>query len=76
MSLIPKQSRTRLPPEEYTQLRCLVLQRDGWRCQECGSRTNLEVHHQKFRSRLGDDSEDNLITLCTSCHWRRHRGGD
>jgi 5-methylcytosine-specific restriction endonuclease McrA len=32
-----------------------------------------EVHHQKFRSRSGEDSPDNLITLCVTCHTRRHR---
>jgi len=30
-------------------------------CQFCGSRTNLEVHHQQFRSHSGED-KDNLIT--------------
>jgi len=39
--------------------------RDVWRCQFCGSMTNLEVHHQQFRSHSGDDTEANLITLCT-----------
>ncbi len=73
MSLIPKQSRTRLAPEEYAKLCCQVLERDGWRCQECGSRTNLEIHHQRFRSHLGDDSEDNLISLCSNCHRHWHK---
>lgn len=27
---------------------------------------NLEGHHLKFRSHLGDDSELNLITLCAA----------
>ncbi len=76
MSLIPKLRCTRLPKDEYTNLRCQVLARDGWRCQQCGSRTNLEIHHQILRCRLGDDREENLTTLCTSCHWRRHNGGD
>jgi len=35
--------------------------------------TNLQVHHKEFRSRSGDDSEDNLITLCSLCHESRHR---
>ncbi|PYX63374.1 MAG: hypothetical protein DMG74_17290 [Acidobacteria bacterium] len=45
-----------------------VLHRDGWKCQSCGKRSNLEVHHKEFRSRSGRDSEGNLITLCTACH--------
>lgn len=35
--------------------------------------SNLEVHHKEFRSQSGDDSEPNLITLCTACHATVHR---
>jgi 5-methylcytosine-specific restriction endonuclease McrA len=34
--------------------------------------SNLEVHHSKFRSQTGDDSEQNLITLCSACHATVH----
>ena len=34
---------------------------------------NLEVHHKEFRSQGGDDSEQNLITLCAGCHSLAHR---
>jgi predicted HNH restriction endonuclease len=37
-------------------------------------RSNLEVHHKEFRNHSGDDSEENLITLCTPCHDTVHRG--
>jgi 5-methylcytosine-specific restriction endonuclease McrA len=69
----PKRPRVRLDPDSYRQLCLEVLQRDGWRCQSCGSLENLQVHHQEFRSRSGDDSEDNLITLCARCHQSFHR---
>ena len=64
----------RLDEAQYKQLREKVLRRDGWRCQVCGSMKNLEVHHKKFRSHSGDDSEQNLITLCSGCHNGLHRG--
>jgi 5-methylcytosine-specific restriction endonuclease McrA len=70
----PKRSRLRLDPELYDRLRNQVLRRDGWRCQACGTRSNLEVHHKDFRSRGGEDSEQNLITLCLSCHSLVHGG--
>jgi 5-methylcytosine-specific restriction endonuclease McrA len=74
MSLInPKPMRLRLDPVAYESLRQLVLRRDGWRCQSCGTMANLEVHHRQFRSRLGDDSGANLITLCAVCHAGAHR---
>jgi 5-methylcytosine-specific restriction endonuclease McrA len=66
--ILPKLPRLRLDPELYDRLRKQVLRRDGWRCQICGSRSNLEVHHKQFRSKGGDDSENNLITLCGRCH--------
>ena len=72
--IMPKLSRQRLDPKLYEQLREQVLQRDGWRCQCCGARSNLEVHHKEFRSQGGDDSEENLIVLCFSCHSLLHRG--
>jgi 5-methylcytosine-specific restriction endonuclease McrA len=67
-----KAARLRLDAASYAKLRREVLQRDGWRCQACGSRANLEVHHQQFRSYLGSDTEENLITLCAVCHGRIH----
>jgi 5-methylcytosine-specific restriction endonuclease McrA len=68
----PTETTRQLDPERYEQLRNEVLGRDSWRCQACGTRSNLEVHHQEFRSRSGDDSEQNLITLCSACHAAAH----
>jgi 5-methylcytosine-specific restriction endonuclease McrA len=70
----PKQPRLRLDSELYEQLRNQVLRRDGFRCQLCGTKSNLEVHHKEFRSHSGDDSEQNLITLCSACHATVHHG--
>jgi len=63
-----KRGRKRLPPEAYQELWKEVLRRDGWRCQSCGRSENLQVHHLKARSRLGEDREENLVTLCIDCH--------
>jgi len=71
-SIGPKLTPLRLDPASYGRLRQQVLRRDGWRCQSCGTMSNLEVHHREFRSRSGDDSEENLITLCTACHHATH----
>ena len=69
---LQKQAPIRLERLEYEDLRQRVLRRDSWRCQFCGSRQNLEVHHQQFRSRSGEDFEENLITLCANCHSVAH----
>ena len=73
MPLRQKQPRIKLARQEYTSIRNQVLKRDGWRCQECGSANNLQVHHLKSRSRLGSHTMTNLITLCAPCHGKRHR---
>ncbi len=69
-----KQPRLRLDREEYEALRKRVLTRDGWRCQSCGSQSDLHVHHVKPRGQLGHDALENLITLCAHCHRRQHVG--
>jgi len=67
-----KSPRLRLDATSYRELHRQVLERDGWRCQNCGS-MHLQVHHLKFRSQAGGDVEQNLITLCPECHARMHR---
>ena len=69
----PKGGRLSLDPLSYERLRQEVLRRDRWRCQSCGTMSNLEVHHREFRSHSGADSEENLITLCAACHAGEHR---
>ena len=71
--MLPKRTPGRLDAESYAHLRDKVLRRDAWKCQVCGAMSNLEVHHQQFRSHAGEDSKENLITLCTECHAEAHR---
>jgi 5-methylcytosine-specific restriction endonuclease McrA len=70
----PKQARLRLDPEPYERLRKQVLCRDGWRCQICGSRQNLQIHHKQLRSHRGSDTDLNLLSLCAGCHEVLHGG--
>ena len=72
MQLRPKKPRIKRRRTEYTEMRRAVLVREGWRCQDCGSANNLQVHHLKSRSQLGNDIMENLITLCASCHGKKH----
>jgi ATP-dependent DNA helicase RecQ len=69
----PKLPRLRLDSISYESLRQQVLRRDGWRCQSCGTMSNLEVHHKQFRSHSGDDLKENLVTVCDACHSALHR---
>lgn len=54
----------------------MVLNRDDYTCQYCkGKRkdSKLEVHHIVFRSQGGSDNQENLITLCHTCHSLLHK---
>lgn len=67
-----KKAPLRLDDDSYERLRLQVLHRDSWRCQSCGAMSNLEVHHQQFRSHQGGDVENNLVALCKRCHQQAH----
>lgn len=52
-----------------------VMNRDSYTCQICGAKhIRLEVHHIVYRSKGGTNDEDNLITLCETCHKKVHKG--
>jgi 5-methylcytosine-specific restriction endonuclease McrA len=54
---------------EWAAIREQVLARAGWRCQACGVRRRLDVHHVVKRSQGGSDFDlDRLIALCRWCH--------
>jgi len=61
----------------WTKVRRRVLERDGFRCQECGRDLRTlpgwftEVHHILPRTRGGTNHPANLATLCVSCHKRK-----
>lgn len=61
----------------FENTRVKILDRDNYTCQCCKGRrkdSKLEVHHIVRRSENGSDEEDNLITLCHSCHYDIHHG--
>ncbi len=62
----------RLNGNAYRELCVKILERDCWKCQHCGRREQLQVHHLVHRSQSGADSEENLIVLCASCHRSMH----
>jgi hypothetical protein len=51
-----------------TGLRWEVWSRDDFRCQNCGSRSHLEVDHIMPESKGGQTISSNLQTLCRSCN--------
>jgi 5-methylcytosine-specific restriction endonuclease McrA len=70
--MLKKVKRIKLGPRIYRRLMKRVLERDQWKCQKCGSLENLQVHHKIKRSQQGNDTLENLVTLCAYCHTREH----
>ncbi|MEF9983708.1 MAG: RNA-guided endonuclease IscB [Oscillospiraceae bacterium] len=59
----------------FANTKAYVLNRDDFTCRHCKGKSKdskLEVHHIIFRSNGGSDDEENLITLCSDCHYRLH----
>ena len=60
----------------FWNVREYVLFRDGHKCQCCKGKckdSKLHVHHIEGR-KTGGDAPNNLITLCSECHAKYHRG--
>jgi hypothetical protein len=64
-------------------VRVAVLQRDGFKCVECGwnramlapadPRKTLELHHIQHHKDKGENTVENLVTLCNVHHDEVHR---
>lgn len=50
-----------------------VKERDGGRCQACGSTVGLRVHHRQQVAEGGSHDPSNLVTLCVIWHAAVHR---
>lgn len=53
-------------------LRKLVLERDNYTCQLCGSKKELTIDHVIPFSKGGSNHPDNLQTLCKTCNIKKH----
>jgi len=70
--MLRKVKRIKLGRQIYRRLVKRVLERDGWRCQKCGSLKNLHIHHKIKLGHQGSGSLENLVTLCAYCHLAEH----
>jgi 5-methylcytosine-specific restriction endonuclease McrA len=58
----------------------IILKRDYYKCRNCGSKENLNVHHRQYHSHAGSGVKfmpweyhnRYLITLCSDCHKTGH----
>ena len=82
-----KKKRARNKASAYTQrkeIRKTILERDGYQCLKCGSTENLTLDHIVSVYSGGENSINNLQTLCNKCNAGKppeskkdyRRGGD
>lgn len=55
--------------KNLSEWRQLVLERDNYTCQRCGSKENLLAHHTSYDEPL---ETANGLTLCSGCHGLEH----
>jgi 5-methylcytosine-specific restriction endonuclease McrA len=56
----------------WRKIRFQAFQRDKHKCRHCGSGMNLVCHHITYEN-LGNESLDDLLTLCKRCHYNVHQ---
>ena len=58
----------------WRRMRLQILERDGYRCRQCGRSGRLEVDHITPIRRGGDEyNPDNLQAICRGCHIEKTR---
>lgn len=56
-----------LRSDRWKNIRELLFEHRGRRCEACGKTENLEVHHLTYR-RLGQERAEDLMIVCPACH--------
>lgn len=80
-SFISKDGRQFLYGEDTSVRRHEVWERCGGFCEMNGcnrpiTEESMHMHHDKERSRGGDESMGNLVAACAPCHKRFHKARD
>ena len=61
-----------LRTKHWRRTRTKRIAMSGYKCDECGLRTNrFEIHHKTYKRR-GEEKMKDLLTLCRSCHRAKH----
>ena len=65
--------RGRMASAPWDRLRRRCLDRDNWRCQQCGKYGHHAHHRIPVHERPDlEDDPSNIVTLCRSCHEAHH----
>ena len=71
----PKGNKPYYSREVQPELAAMVLERDGYECQRCGNKSNLQCHHYEGIEQNPIESADIdiCVTLCKQCHKKAHK---
>ena len=61
----------KLRDPRWIEKRFAIFKRDDYKCRDCGSEEDLQVHHCYYRGNPWDVEDDLLLTLCETCHATR-----
>ena len=62
----------KLKDPRWQKKRLEVMQRDDWKCRDCGQKEKtLQVHHCFYEKEPWDAPSDLLLTVCDQCHKSR-----
>lgn len=69
----PKQKRIKLKPKAWASLVTEVWERDNHACRNPScrkylNRNEINPHHIRTKGASGNDSLENIVCLCSSCH--------
>ncbi len=67
-----------LQSRAWGEKRAARIEADGCKCAACGliaAATVLQVHHLNYRN-VGNESAEDLVTLCRCCHAIHHGHGE
>jgi 5-methylcytosine-specific restriction endonuclease McrA len=56
-----------LKSEHWQEVRKEKLKQAGYKCERCGAKESLDIHHLHYRT-LGHERMSDLQALCRSCH--------
>jgi len=62
--------------EKWREIKAQAKAERGAKCERCGSRENLDLHHRKAKRYGGRDMLSNAELLCRSCHVQTSTFGD
>lgn len=61
--------RRHLRSSKWRYLKARVVNSRGQKCERCGARFGLQLHHKTYQ-RLGDELPSDVELLCKPCHTR------